>query len=404
LQKFGYRSDVVSNGLEVLNVLERQHYDLILMDLHMPEMDGIEAAVKIQQRFSPEQLPRIVAMTANVLPGDRDACRQAGMQDFLAKPINLDHLYRILDSVNSGFESEIPSNSVDGSVDIDFERLEMIRATPDDGEGNLLTWVIDTFITDVEARLSRMRAVAEQSDWRSLAEEAHRFYSSASNLGLIRISNICIEMELQADNSETSKIELLEQLAEACERVLPELERQKSLHESGWECVRFQCPARHRIRTYGAFASLAAPNSRLFLSFAQSFDDNPSGGVDTAAQLDIISRSRILVDARMRADDQFEVVEPVGRGKPALQANAGPCRHRRRRALGVGRPLGNPVLDQPDFFCVQVGRAVQRHAFARLAADTAQQFAGGGARASPGAMSGGTPREPGPSNRCRCGI
>jgi PAS domain S-box-containing protein len=234
LQKFGYRSDVVSNGLEVLNVLERQHYDLILMDLHMPEMDGIEAAVKIQQRFSPEQLPRIVAMTANVLPGDRDACRQAGMQDFLAKPINLDHLYRILDSVNSGFESEIPSNSVDGSVDIDFERLEMIRATPDDGEGNLLTWVIDTFITDVEARLSRMRAVAEQSDWRSLAEEAHRFYSSASNLGLIRISNICIEMELQADNSETSKIELLEQLAEACERVLPELERQKSLHESGY--------------------------------------------------------------------------------------------------------------------------------------------------------------------------
>ncbi|MDH3761169.1 MAG: response regulator [Gammaproteobacteria bacterium] len=231
LQKFGYRSDVVANGLEALNVLERQHYDLILMDLHMPEMDGLEAAGKIQQRFSPTQGPRIVAMTANVLPGDRDACREVGMQDFLAKPINLDHLYRILENANASFEHEIPSNGVDGSVDIDFERLEMVRATPNDGEGNLLTWAIDAFITDAEERLSRMRGAAAKSDWSRLAEEAHRFYSSASNLGLIKISNICIEIELEADNSETNKIELLEQLTEACERVLPELERQKSMRE-----------------------------------------------------------------------------------------------------------------------------------------------------------------------------
>ena len=229
LQKFGYRSDIVSNGLEALNALERQPYDLILMDLHMPEMDGLEAAAKIKQRFSPEQRPRIVAMTANVLPGDREACREAGMQDFLAKPINLDHLYRILGNTNTSNEHEIPTNSVDGSVDIDIERIEMIRATPNDGEGDLLAWVIDTFIEDAEKRLPAMRGAVEESDWKRLAEEAHRFFSSASNLGLIKLSNICMEMELEADNLHVNKIDLLEKLAAAYERVLPELERQKSV-------------------------------------------------------------------------------------------------------------------------------------------------------------------------------
>ncbi|UCH39251.1 MAG: response regulator, partial [Gammaproteobacteria bacterium] len=231
LQKFGYRSDVVSNGAEALNALERQHYDLILMDLHMPVMDGLEASEKILQKFPPAQRPRIVAMTANVLPGDREACREAGMQDFLAKPINLDHFYRILSNANSSTDQDLSTNFVDGSVDIDFERIEMIRATPGegDGDGNLLAWVIDTFIADTEERLPEMRDAVERSDWNRLAEEAHRFYSSTSNLGLIKISNICIEMELEAANPDVNKAELLELLVEAYERVLPELERQKSL-------------------------------------------------------------------------------------------------------------------------------------------------------------------------------
>jgi PAS domain S-box-containing protein len=228
LQKFGYRSDIVSNGLEALDALKRRGYDLILMDLHMPEMDGLQAASEIQQMFAAGRGPRIVAMTANVLKRDRDACHEAGMQDFLAKPINLDHLYRILSTVTTGSEQDIPVNSVDGSVDIDFERLQMVRDTPNEDEGNLLAWVIDSFIADSEERLPGMRDAVENSDWDRLAEEAHRFYSSSSNLGLVKISNICIEMELEAANPEVNKIKLLDQLDEAYARVLPELERQKS--------------------------------------------------------------------------------------------------------------------------------------------------------------------------------
>ena len=228
LQKFGYRADIVSNGLEALHALDRQQYDLILMDLHMPEMDGLAAAVEIQRRFPSQRGPRVVAMTANVLPGDREACRAAGMQDFLAKPIDIDHLYRILRDLEPVAEAEAPASSADLADEIDHERLDMIRETPSEGDEDLLAWVIDTFVADAEERLPRMRAAAECCDWSVLAEEAHRFYSSASNLGLLRISDICMQMEVEAANPQVDKGELVRQLLEACERVLPELERQKA--------------------------------------------------------------------------------------------------------------------------------------------------------------------------------
>jgi HPt (histidine-containing phosphotransfer) domain-containing protein len=170
-------------------------------------------------------------MTANVLPGDREACREAGMQDFLAKPIDIDHLCRILCNLEpvSGTEEATPGVAADG--DIDYERLDMIRATPNDGDESLLAWVIDTFLADAAERLPRMRAAVEHRDWNGFSEEAHRFYSSASNLGLIRISNVCMQMEIEAVNPEVNKSELLDELTEAWERVLPELERQKTLHD-----------------------------------------------------------------------------------------------------------------------------------------------------------------------------
>ena len=231
LQKFGYRADTVSDGLEALSALKRQHYDLVLMDLHMPEMDGLAAAHEVQRAFPPERRPRIVAMTANVLPGDREACREAGMQDFLAKPIEVDHLYRILTNQDPGPAPDSSVRSPDAAGDIDYERLGMFQEASDEGEQNLLTWMIDSFLTDSADRLPRMRETAERSDWEELADEAHRLYSGASNLGLISISDICSELELGVDRPEVNKVELVEKLIEVYHRILPELERLKSLHE-----------------------------------------------------------------------------------------------------------------------------------------------------------------------------
>jgi PAS domain S-box-containing protein len=90
LKKIGYSADVASNGQEVLAALERHHYDVILMDVQMPKMDGIEAARKIRERWS--NGPKIVAITAHALQGDKERCLAAGMDDFISKPVKLEKL------------------------------------------------------------------------------------------------------------------------------------------------------------------------------------------------------------------------------------------------------------------------------------------------------------------------
>src|SRR5919201_4808542 len=96
LERLGYSADVVSNGLEALEAVERQPYDVVLMDVQMPELDGLDASRQICERRPPSSRPRIIAMTANAMPEDREACLAAGMDDYLAKPIRGDELAEAL--------------------------------------------------------------------------------------------------------------------------------------------------------------------------------------------------------------------------------------------------------------------------------------------------------------------
>jgi CheY-like chemotaxis protein len=99
LQQMGYRADLASNGLEAVESVERQTYDVILMDVQMPEMDGLEASRRITAKWSASQRPRIVAMTANAMQGDREMCLSAGMDDYLTKPIRVERLVEALHQV-----------------------------------------------------------------------------------------------------------------------------------------------------------------------------------------------------------------------------------------------------------------------------------------------------------------
>ncbi|HSS72596.1 MAG TPA: response regulator [Gaiellaceae bacterium] len=92
LDKLGYRADVAANGREALEALERERYDVVLMDVQMPEMDGLEASRRISERWPAESRPRIIAMTANAMLEDREACFAAGMDDYLAKPVRPEEL------------------------------------------------------------------------------------------------------------------------------------------------------------------------------------------------------------------------------------------------------------------------------------------------------------------------
>lgn len=112
LEKLGYRADLAANGLEVLEALDRQRYDLILMDVSMPEMDGLQASREILRRYLTELRPCILAMTANATVADRDECLEAGMDGFLSKPVKPEELAEAIEScppARGGAASERPA-------------------------------------------------------------------------------------------------------------------------------------------------------------------------------------------------------------------------------------------------------------------------------------------------------
>jgi CheY-like chemotaxis protein len=101
LQQMGYRADVASNGIEAIESIARQQYDVVLMDVQMPEMDGLEATRRIARRWSAHERPRIIAMTANAMQGDREECLAAGMDDYVTKPIRVEELVASLNKTRA---------------------------------------------------------------------------------------------------------------------------------------------------------------------------------------------------------------------------------------------------------------------------------------------------------------
>ena len=97
----GYRADLAGNGVEAVESVARQVYDVVLMDVQMPEMDGLEASRRITAAAPQSKRPRIVAMTANAMQGDREMCIEAGMDDYITKPIRVDALVDALNNVNA---------------------------------------------------------------------------------------------------------------------------------------------------------------------------------------------------------------------------------------------------------------------------------------------------------------
>lgn len=96
LERLGYKADAVINGHEVIQALERQQYDLVIMDIVMPKMSGFDAAKEIRRRFPASKQPKVIALTAFVIPNSRDMCLEAGMDDFIGKPVTMQELAKII--------------------------------------------------------------------------------------------------------------------------------------------------------------------------------------------------------------------------------------------------------------------------------------------------------------------
>jgi CheY-like chemotaxis protein len=92
LERLGYKADAVLNGREAIQAIEHQQYDLVLMDIVMPKMSGIDATKEIRRRFPASRQPKIIALTAYVIPNSREICLESGMDDYLGKPVQMNEL------------------------------------------------------------------------------------------------------------------------------------------------------------------------------------------------------------------------------------------------------------------------------------------------------------------------
>ena len=193
LAYLGYRADVVANGLEVLDATERQHYDLILMDVHMPEMDGLEATRRIRRRHGNDHAPHIIAMTANAMPSDRLACMQAGMNDYVAKPVELDDVRHALE--RSVPAAPVPQAPIEELPVIERRRIGHLLELQDEETPTLVADIVHLFFSDSPKHMDNIASALERSDSAALMACAHRFLSSIENLGAMRMRQHCMELE-----------------------------------------------------------------------------------------------------------------------------------------------------------------------------------------------------------------
>jgi PAS domain S-box-containing protein len=201
LERLGYRPDVVADGLEVLEALDRQFYDVILMDIQMPEMDGLTTLARLKERFADEgERPWVIALTAYALPGERDRFLAAGMDDYLSKPIRLDALAEALDHVprtDTGtwiLERPRPEAEPEGGL-LDPRVLNELRRVVGAQAGEVVSELVSTYVANSGKLLADLLRARNDKDLPALQRTAHALGSSSASLGALGLSGQCLEAE-----------------------------------------------------------------------------------------------------------------------------------------------------------------------------------------------------------------
>ena len=206
LHKLGYHADVAADGRQVLSMLEQESYDVILMDLNMPEMDGLETTEHILQRYPADQRPRIVAVTANALIGDRERCLAAGMDDYISKPLRPDTLRRTLSHEHP------PSNghrapAQEAAIDLSM----LLEAT--DGDEESLQEVIVVLLKNLPKKLTTLKQAITDNDAKQVEIAAHTLKSDAALFNHTHLCDLCARLEQAGYTRQLQgAIDLFEQL------------------------------------------------------------------------------------------------------------------------------------------------------------------------------------------------
>jgi CheY-like chemotaxis protein/HPt (histidine-containing phosphotransfer) domain-containing protein len=198
LALLGYAAEIASNGAEALRLWRDGHYALLLTDLHMPELDGYALAAAIRREETDDMRMPIVALTANALVGESHRAREAGMDDYLTKPIQLAVLQKALAKwLPHSAQSGAPEQQVESAAaDSDVPTLEL--ATLHELVGHdpaIIRDLLQEFLDAMRAASRAMNAALEAHDLPGIAAIAHRLKSSARSVGALRLGDLCAELE-----------------------------------------------------------------------------------------------------------------------------------------------------------------------------------------------------------------
>jgi signal transduction histidine kinase/DNA-binding response OmpR family regulator/HPt (histidine-containing phosphotransfer) domain-containing protein len=203
LETLGCKADIVGNGEEAVRAVEGGNYDLVLMDVQMPIMDGLEATRRIRSRLPRERQPRIVAMTAGAFASDREECLRAGMDDYLSKPIQRSRLeqalMRLPAHAPSGPSAAPEPGTRDTAISIAMAPVaEALQHLPDALGREGAVDILDTFIADAPRLTDGITAAAESADAGRLRLYAHTMRSNCAMAGAVTLAACCGELEQQA--------------------------------------------------------------------------------------------------------------------------------------------------------------------------------------------------------------
>lgn len=208
LEKLGYQANAVANGLEAIEALETASYDLVLMDVQMPEMDGLEATRKIRDASSSvrnREIP-IIAMTAHAMKGDRQKCLESGMNDYVSKPVNPNELVNAIERQLAGCVSSEyqPAAGPVVSEKKIFDSPALLDRL--DGDKDLLKKIVGIFLNDAPRQIDALKAAYEKKDALEVGRRAHALKSASGSVGAVVMQRVAFQIETAGEEEDLGKV------------------------------------------------------------------------------------------------------------------------------------------------------------------------------------------------------
>ncbi len=230
LEKRGHNVVVAGNGREALAAMQKEKFDVVLMDVQMPEMDGIEATKMIRklEQTSGSHVP-IVAMTAHAMKGDRERCLEVGMDGYISKPLQPTDLLEVVESLGAapgGHDARThQSPGKETPTETLFDETESLAVV--DGDRDLLRELIELFLADCPTIVADIRSAIQQGDASTLRQAAHKLAGSIRYFGALSAYHLATHLENQAATEDLAGLE--EQIADL-ERQLAQLQSELSTY------------------------------------------------------------------------------------------------------------------------------------------------------------------------------